>query len=570
MQLKISQLHLPISYTEEDLRKRAAAVLRVPAGDIAGVRMLRRSLDARKKEDIFYSAEVCVTLAEGRSPKGKPGEKWSYYKETVYDPMRARKEAVADGGATRLPALSERPVVIGAGPAGLFAALTLAQAGYQPVLVERGRSIEGRTKDVERFFREGVLDPDSNVQFGVGGAGAFSDGKLNTLIKDKEGRGAHVLRTFVSCGAPEDILISNKPHVGTDRLRIAVGRMQEEIERLGGTVLTETTVTGLEIADGRLTGVSVKREGEALRVIKTQTAVLAIGHSARDTFSYLAKAGVPMEPKAFAMGVRVQHKREFVNRAQYGAFADKLPAADYKLTHTCKDGRGVYTFCMCPGGYVVNASSEPGRLAVNGMSNFDRAAENSNSAVVVTVSPEDFSADYERLTASEDEFAGAPKKDEIPAALLGMEYQRRLEELAYRAGKGKIPTQRYADFRNGVPSDGAGAIKPVCMGDVTYTELHAVLPPYMADAIAEGMEAFDRKMPGYACDDALLQAIESRTSSPVRIVRDGTLQSEYCRGLYPCGEGAGYAGGIMSAAIDGLRVAEAILAEWDPPAKTCE
>lgn len=548
---------------------RAAAVLRVTEGDIAELRVLRRSLDARKKEDIVYSAEVCVTLAGGRAPKGKPNGKWDYYKETVYDPMLARRQAIANGGATKLAALADRPVVIGAGPAGLFAALTLAEAGYRPVLVERGRSIEGRTEDVERFFREGVLDPNSNVQFGVGGAGAFSDGKLNTLIKDKEGRGAHVLRTFVRFGASEEILISNKPHVGTDRLRVVVGRMQETIESLGGTVLTETTVTGIETADGALTGVTVKRGDEPERVIKTQTAVLAIGHSARDTFSYLAKAGVPMEPKAFAMGVRVQHKREFINRAQYGAFADKLPAADYKLTHTCKDGRGVYTFCMCPGGYVVNASSEPGRLAVNGMSNFDRAAENSNSAVVVTVSPEDFTADYERLIAT-NEFAGAPKQEEIPASLLGMEYQRRLEELAYKAGKGRIPTQRYADYVKGVPSTGCGEIRPVCMGDVSYTELHEVLPPYMAEAISEGMEAFDRKMPGYACDDALLQAIESRTSSPVRIVRDGTLQSEYCRGLYPCGEGAGYAGGIMSAAIDGLRVAEAILAEWDPPAKTCE
>ena len=567
MQLKISQLHLPIAYTDGDVKKRAAAVLRVTEGDIAELRVLRRSLDARKKEDIVYSAEVCVTLAGGRTPKGKPNGKWDYYKETVYDPMLARRQAIANGGATKLAALADRPVVIGAGPAGLFAALTLAEAGYRPVLVERGRSIEGRTEDVERFFREGVLDPDSNVQFGIGGAGAFSDGKLNTLIKDKEGRGAHVLRTFVRFGASEEILISNKPHVGTDRLRVVVGRMQEAIESLGGTVLTETTVTGIETADGALTGVTVKRGDEPERVIKTQTAVLAIGHSARDTFSYLAKAGVPMEPKAFAMGVRVQHKREFINRAQYGDFADKLPAADYKLTHSCRDGRGVYTFCMCPGGYVVNASSEPGRLAVNGMSNFDRAAENSNSAVVVTVSPEDFTADYERLIAT-NEFAGALKQDEIPASLLGMEYQRRLEELAYKAGKGRIPTQRYADYVKGVPSTGCGEIKPVCMGDVTYTELHEVLPPYMAEAISEGMEAFDRKMPGYACDDALLQAIESRTSSPVRIVRDGSLQSEYCRGLYPCGEGAGYAGGIMSAAIDGLRVVEAILAEWEPAAES--
>ncbi|MBR5712578.1 MAG: FAD-dependent oxidoreductase [Lachnospiraceae bacterium] len=577
MQIQISQLHLPVGYSEEDLRRKACAAVKLNSADIAEIRVLRRSLDARKKDDIFYVCEVVATLSGGRMPKGKPNDRWKRYEERPYDPMRGRRELASQGGPTSLPVLSDRPVVIGAGPAGLFAALALAEAGYRPILIERGRSIDQRVEDVERFFREGVLDPDSNVQFGVGGAGAFSDGKLNTLIKDREGRGAHVLRTFVKYGASEDILINNKPHVGTDRLRVVVGRMQEAIESLGGTVMTETTVTGFTILDGKLTGVKVKTseaKPAGVRVkasegtefeIPSQTAVLAIGHSARDTFEYLAKEGFVMEPKAFAMGVRVQHKREFINRAQYGCFADKLPAADYKLTHTCNDGRGVYTFCMCPGGYVVNASSEPGRLAINGMSNMDRAADNSNSAVVVTVSPEDCAADYERLITSNEELGTAPDITEIPAALLGMEYQRRLEELAYKAGRGAIPTQRYEDYKAGVASTGCGSIEPVCMGNVTYTELHSVLPPYMADAVEEGMEAFDRKMPGFACDDALLQAIESRTSSPVRIVRDEKLQSESCKGLYPCGEGAGYAGGIMSAAIDGLRVAEAILAAWEPP-----
>ena len=559
--IRLQQLHMPVTHTREELNRCVAAKLGIPEDAMLSLSILKQSLDARKKREIAYVYDVAVTV-DGRSRlRGKAGSDWSYYEPNLYEPKT--------GGRT----LAKRPVVIGAGPAGLFAAYVLAKAGYRPIVIERGKAVTERVADVEKFFETGVLDPNSNVQFGVGGAGTFSDGKLNTLIKDRDGRGNYVLRTFVEFGAPEEILYRNKPHIGTDRLRAVVSGMQEEIEKLGGTVMTNTTVTGFAIEEGRLTAVHCAGEAGSM-TIDAEVAVLAIGHSARDTVKWLYESGFAMEPKAFAMGVRVQHKREWVNRTQYGDAAELLPSADYKLTHTCRDGRGVYSFCMCPGGFVVNASSEPGRLAINGMSNFDRMSDNSNSAIVVTVTPEDFKADYENLRIRGTKLreqahtespelseihTDGPKLSEIPEPLLGMEYQRRMEELAYIAGSGAIPTQRYGDYRERRASTGCGLIEPVNKGAVHYTELHECLPEYMADAIGEGMEAFDRSMPGYGCDDALLQAIESRTSSPVRINRDEKLQAVGIAGVYPCGEGAGYAGGIMSAAIDGIRVAEEIM-----------
>jgi uncharacterized FAD-dependent dehydrogenase len=447
--------------------------------------------------------------------------------------------------AYRLPhpvegAKNPSPIVVGSGPAGLFCAYILALAGARPILLERGDEAAVRKERVDTFWRGGTLDPESNVQFGEGGAGTFSDGKLNTGVHDKSGRGMFVLETFVKMGAPGDILYDAKPHVGTDHLVRVVSSLREEIRKLGGNVRFRTRVEQLLIRDGRVTGV-LTSSGER---IESGAVVLAIGHSARDTFSMLASLRVPMERKPFAVGLRVEHPQELINRSQYGA--DVVPAAGpapYKLTHRCADGRGVYSFCMCPGGYVVNASSEPGMLAINGMSNRAREGMNANSAIVVTVGPEDFHALCE--------------EKEAESVLSGMYFQRQLERRAFALRSGAVPVQRLADFRRGAEG-GIGSVSPQIMGSFAPANTRELFPEAIAASIDEGMHAFGRKIRGFDDDDALFSAVESRTSSPIRILRDAGGQSEI-RGLYPCGEGAGYAGGITSAAIDGIRTAEKVL-----------
>lgn len=531
--IKIQQLKLPPGHGEKELKAAVCRELRIRPEELLELAVRRRSLDARKKEAPHYSYVIAAKVEnEAAVLRRLPKDRFC---------REERKEYVCR--ATGSEPLACRPIVVGTGPAGLLCGYQLALFGYRPLLLERGKPVEERVRDVEAFFAGGDLQPESNVQFGEGGAGTFSDGKLNTLVKDRDGRGAYVFDLFARMGAPEEIRYINKPHIGTDRLRAMVQNLREEIIRLGGEVRFESRLTDLRITDGRLNGVVVNDSEQ----IDCQALVLAIGHSARDTFEMLRRRGVPMEPKAFAMGVRIQHPRSWVDACQYGEYAGRLPSADYKLTHTCRDGRGVYTFCMCPGGYVVNASSEKGRLCVNGMSNYDRAAENSNSALVVTVTPEECA-----------EAAG----DASPLA--GMYYQRRLEEAAYRAGNGRVPTQTYADFAKRRQSEAFGTVAPCNQGAAAPANLWDCLPQSMAEALLEGIEAFDRKMPGFAAPDALLSAVEARTSSPVRIVRDEATESAV-RGLYPCGEGAGYAGGITSAAMDGLRVAEALLRTYAPP-----
>lgn len=524
--IKLTQIHVPIRHEESDIRSAAAKMLRVPASEIRDMKILKQSIDARKKQETGYSYSVAVSVNQEEKLLRKGFE--------AYRPKQYEYRI------TGMKRLANRPVVVGAGPAGLFAAYLLAKEGYKPIVFERGPAMEDRVSAVETFYETGKLNPEANVLFGEGGAGTFSDGKLNTLIKDKDGKGQFVLDTFAAFGAPEEIRYRNKPHIGTDLLRNVIVNMRKETERLGGTFRFHTKVTGFTFDENTLTGVVTADE-----TIPCEVCVLAVGHSARDTVEALFRQGIPMEQKAFAIGVRIQHKREWVNRCQYGEAAPLLPTADYKLTHTCADGRGVYSFCMCPGGYVVNASSEPGMLAVNGMSNHSRDAENSNAAIVVTVTPQD----YEN-----------PSDPGNP--LSGIEYQRNLERKAYKAGNGNIPTQRLADFREKIPSTGCGAISPCTKGAVTYTDIRPVLPEWMSEDILEGIDAFDRMMPGFADGDALLSAVESRTSSPVRILRDENLQSVAFAGLYPCGEGAGYAGGITSAAMDGIRVFEAIIKEY--------
>jgi len=540
MMFRIEQLKLPITYTEQELKAAICRELKITEQELVSYQIVRRSLDARKKSEIHYSFVVDAQVTNAKKVQKQLGK----LKKVSVSPEIKYQFRISG-----LQKMKHRPVVVGAGPAGLFCAYFLAKSGYCPVLIERGDTIENRTTKVERFWKDNSLDVESNVQFGEGGAGTFSDGKLNTMVKDTSGRIKEVLSTFVNFGAPAEIMYLNKPHIGTDKLRIVIQNMREEIERLGGTCLFRTKLTGLVLNGGnaqqsaQLAGIMVNQND----VIECETLVLALGHSARDTFSMLYKNEIQMEKKAFAIGVRMEHPQQLIDENQYGDCCMLLPAADYKLTHTTKEGRGVYSFCMCPGGFVVNASSEDGRLAVNGMSNYDRSERNANSAIVVTVKPDDFS--YYGL--SED------------TPLAGMEFQRHLEALAYKAGNGLIPVQMYEDFQERRVSCGFGAILPNTKGGYCPANLHECLPSFIGDAILEAMPEFAKKISGFDRPDVIMEGVESRTSSPIRILRDDNLESNI-GGIYPCGEGAGYAGGIVSAAADGIRVFEAIIKKYCP------
>lgn len=533
--IKINQLKLPVGHSQKDLEDKIRKTLRIPSKETFHYEVMRRSLDARKKPSLFYVYCIYVTIRQENSIVKKLHQpSVSLVTETGY--------RFSEMGHERL---NRRPVIVGAGPCGLFAAWQLTLAGYAPLILERGKQVEDRSADVERFWKTGILQPDSNVQFGEGGAGTFSDGKLNTVVKDSSGRNRYVLETFVKFGAPSDILYDAKPHIGTDILAKVVKNIREAIISMGGEVRFHTKVTGIRTK--RSIDFSDEPALAMLHLEDTRTnigedlltdvAVLAIGHSARDTFRLLNLSDIKMEPKPFAVGVRVEHPQDMIDESQYGKNApESLPAAAYKLTAKTKEGRGVYTFCMCPGGYVVNASSEENRLAVNGMSYSGRNGKNANSAVIVTVSPEDF-----------------PEK----GILGGLAFQRQLEEAAFAEGQGKIPVQLFGDFKKNVPSSSAGAIAPQMKGAYSWGNVRSIFPEFIARCLEEGITEFGKKIPGYDRDDAVLSGVESRTSSPVRILRDETLQSSV-KGLYPCGEGAGYAGGITSAAMDGLKVAEAV------------
>ena len=537
----IQQLKLKIPHTREQIREKAAKALGIAPKEILEFEILRRSLDARKKPELFYlySAEV-KTAREEKVLKQALSNKKAKEQFSISDRQKYCFPERMDFSG-RLSE-EERPVIVGAGPAGLFCALYLARAGLRPLLLERGKPVEDRTKDVEAFWRDGRLMPNSNVQFGEGGAGTFSDGKLNTLVKEKEGRNRAVLQTFVEFGAKESILYDAKPHIGTDVLSGVVKRIREEVIALGGTVRFESQVTDLGIENGRLTYIVINNTERLF----CKRLVLAIGHSARDTLRMLEEKEIPMEAKAFAVGFRVEHLQKLINLSQYGTEdAGEIGAAAYKLTAKAGNGRGVYSFCMCPGGYVVNASSQPGRLAVNGMSYSGRSGKNANSAIIVSVTPDDYPG-------------GGP--------LAGVRFQEELEERAYLAGNGRIPVQRYGEFRAAVRGGAAerqmqeSELNPCCKGAYEYADLSGILPAECSTAFVDGMEQFGRMIRGFNNQDTLLLGVESRTSSPVRMMRDDSLQSAV-RGIYPCGEGAGYAGGITSAAMDGLRAAEKIREE---------
>lgn len=531
--IRINQIKCNVTHTPEDLRQAISRCLRLKPGQFS-YDIVKQSLDCRPKHPLCLVYGVDVTLKDGIPEQAilkKVHDKNIMLSKTVqYVPIHDKKR--------KLP---NRPIVIGSGPAGLFCTYLLALNGYRPILLERGRAMEERTKDVLSFWTgDASLNPESNVQFGEGGAGTFSDGKLNTVVKDKYGRQRFILQTFVECGAPEDILYLAKPHIGTDYLKRVVVALRERMEELGAEIHFSSKVTELATQNGRITGV-VTEDGTSYI---SNHVVLAIGHSARDTFELLYHQSVVMEQKSFAVGIRMEHPREQIDKLQYKEHYGTvpLPTANYKLTYQAKNGRSVFSFCMCPGGYVVNASSEVGGIVVNGMSNYDRMAANSNAAIVASVTPEDYEGEH---------------------PLAGVFFQRRLERAAYHAGDGKLPVQLFSDFVKNQPSKKLGAVKPEVLGEYTLANVTQCLPSSLVSAIIEAVVSWGRKLPGYDREDALVLGVESRTSSPVKIVRDTSFQSNI-RGLYPCGEGAGYAGGIMSAAMDGMRVAEAIMGKELP------
>lgn len=535
--IRISQINMPLRHTDRDLLHKTAKILRIDSARIQKLTIIKKSIDARKKPELFlvYTVDVKVDGEEKLLQRQKGNQIQKAQDVTYRFPL---PEGPREDDC-------HSPIIIGTGPAGLFCGYMLAKHGFRPILLERGKAVEERVADVAKFWESGTLLTNSNVQFGEGGAGTFSDGKLNTLVKDKYGRNREVLRIFVEAGAPEEILYEAKPHIGTDKLIEVVQNLRRAIIRWGGSVHFDATVTDILVENRQIQGVVVNDD----TTLKSDIVIPAIGHSARDTFQMLYKHKLPMEAKAFAVGLRMEHPREMIDALQYGRADVPLPAASYKVTARTASGRGVYSFCMCPGGYVVNASSEKGRTAVNGMSYSGRNGENSNSAMIVTVTPEDFGSDH---------------------PLAGISFQRDLEERAFQIGKGEVPVERYGDFHQAVAGTTAPedeirtkypAFAPAIKGRFCEAPVHEILPPALNAALVEGIDQIGRHMKGFADGGAYLSGVESRTSSPVRIVRDETGQSAIL-GIYPCGEGAGYAGGITSAAMDGLLTAEKIALQY--------
>lgn len=521
--LKVRQIKIEVLSDNETSRINALIKkLKIKKEEILNYKITKQSLDARDKNNILYVYEMVVEISnENAYLKNNKNKDITYYEEENY---KFEKTGTKD--------LKNNIVIVGSGPAGLFAAYTLAENGYKPIIIEQGKKIDERIKDVEDFWNNNNLLTNSNVQFGEGGAGTFSDGKLNTLIKDKFNRMKKVFNTFVECGAPVDILYSYKPHIGTDKLRNVIINMRNKIIDMGGTFLYETKLTNIIINNNVVQKIIINDKEE----INCDALIIAIGHSARDTFEMLYKNNIEMENKPFAVGLRIEHNQNMINESQYGKkYAKVLSSSSYKLTHQTSSGRGVYTFCMCPGGFVVNASSENNRLVVNGMSNYARNEENSNSAIIVTISEKDYGTNL----------------------FDGVKYQRLLEEKTYNLCGGLIPVQLFKDYKDNKISNCFKSIKPVIKGKYDFGNLNELFSNEINNSIKESIDIFGKKIKGFDNADAILAGVESRTSSPIKIIRNENFESNI-KGIFPCGEGAGYAGGITSASVDGIKVAEAI------------
>jgi hypothetical protein len=526
--IRISQLKLPQEHDEAALQAKIRKKLKLSKEQHFTYRIKKRSLDARKKPELYYVYTILVEI---------PNE------ERIVKKLRLPEVAIEKEKPYCYPAggedaLLHRPVIVGAGPAGLFCAYLLTECGYAPIVLEQGKRVEDRQKDVQEFWETGKLLTSSNVQFGEGGAGTFSDGKLNTAVKDPAMRSQFVLETFVKFGAPADICYEAKPHIGTDILSVVIANMRNALIAKGCVFRFESSVTDFHFSGGRIASVQCKDT-----CITSDVLVLALGHSARDTFLRLHELELPMSAKNFAVGFRVEHPQEMIDRMLYGKIDPALPAAPYKVTSNFPNGRGVYSFCMCPGGYVVNSASEPEGVVVNGMSYSGRSGANANSAIIVSVDTSDFGG---------------------TDALAGMRYQQTLEQKAYALGNGKIPQQLYGDYCQNRASTTYGAFPSQTKGASCFSNLRGLFSEDMESSFMQGMEHFSKIIPSFSREDAILSGVESRTSSPVRIHRDEHFESAI-RGIYPCGEGAGYAGGIMSAAMDGIKVAEAIISRYSRP-----
>ncbi len=527
--IRLNEIKMPLGCSELEVKSAAAKVLKIKEENITGFSLARRSIDSRKKDNIqlVYSVEIETNLNEEYIVSKFPQNKAFTTQKYEYVPVEAKRD------------FKLRPVVVGFGPAGMFAALTLAKQGLKPIVLERGAAVEQRTKDVDIFWRDRKLDTSSNVQFGEGGAGTFSDGKLTTGIKDSRCR--EVFLRFAEFGAPAEILYSATPHIGTDKLKTVVKNIREKVIELGGEIKFNTKLTDIITANGFVQGVTYENPDSTTTDIETDALILAIGHSARDTFELIHSKGLEISQKPFSVGTRIEHKQEYINKCQYGELWNSplLPAADYKLSAHPDHGRGLYTFCMCPGGTVVAASSEDGGMVVNGMSEYARDKENANCALLVGIEP----------------------PFDNPHPLAGMYLQREIEQKAFKLGGGDYtaPAQLLGDFLKGVKSTEKGCVNPSCPTGVNFTDIHSIFPKIVTDTITTAIYEFDKKLNGFNFYDAVLTAPESRSSSPIRIIRDEFYQATRLRGLYPCGEGAGYAGGIVSAAVDGIKCAEAVL-----------